>query len=385
VDEAHHAVAATYRRILDHFAAKRLGVSATPKRADDVALGQVFESVAFRYGIVDAIEDGWLVPVSQQCVKVEGLDFSAVRSLAGDFNEGELEKILTEESILHKVAAPTVELAADAPTLVFCCTVKHAEMMAAVIGRYKPGSAAWLSGATSRDVRRETVQRYKDGKLQFLCNCGLFLEGFDAPVTSAVVMARPTKSAPLYAQVLGRGTRPLPGVVDGIDTAEGRKAAIAASAKRGMLALDFVGNAGRHKIVTAADVLGGRYGTPVREYARETVSAESRPVPVAEALDRAEAELALINALAERRRRILARAEYHTREVSPFDRRQTASGAATVAPPRAGSPRGEPATDKQVWRLHRRYGVPLATARAYTKRQASAVIDRYMRERGENS
>jgi superfamily II DNA or RNA helicase len=375
VDEAHHAVAVTYRRVLDYFRAKRLGVSATPKRADDVALGQVFQSVAFRYGIVDAVDDGWLVPVSQQCVKVEGLDFSAVRSLAGDFNEGELERILTEETILHKVAAPTVQLSGDCPALVFCCTVKHAELMSAVLGRYKPGSSAWLSGATSKEVRRETVQRYKDGKLQFLCNCGLFLEGFDAPVTSVVVMARPTKSAPLYAQVLGRGTRPLPGVVDGVPTAEGRKAAIAASPKRGMLALDFVGNAGRHKIVTAADVLGGRYGIPVRDYARETVSAENRPVPVAEALDRAEAELALANAMAERRRRILARAEYQTREVSPFDRRQATSGLATALPLR-----GEPATDKQVWKLHKAFGVPLATARAYTKRQASAVIDKYVRQ-----
>jgi superfamily II DNA or RNA helicase len=379
IDEAHHVVAGTYRRVIDHFrtnpACKVLGVTATPRRADDLALGQVFESVAFSYGIVPAVDDGWLVPVTQQCVKVEGLDFSQVKTLAGDFAEGELDEILTQEAVLHKVAAPTVDLAGDRPALVFCCSVKHAELMSAVLNRYKPQSSRWLSGASSKEERHATVDDYKAGRVQFLCNCGLFLEGFDAPGTAAVVMARPTKSIVLYAQVLGRGTRPLPGVVDGLGTPQERRAAIAASPKPGMLALDFVGNAGRHKIVTAVDVLGGRYGIPVREYARQTVSEENRPAPTAEALDRAEAELDLIEEERERRRRVVARAEYRTREVSPFDARQAAAAAGV-----RGAPRGPAATDKQV-RYLLRLGVRRETAQGYTKRQASAVIDKLLASR----
>ena len=378
IDEAHHVVAGSYRQVIEWFrrneSCKVLGVTATPKRADDLALGQVFESVAFRYGINLAVDDGWLVPVSQQCVKVEGLDFSQVKSVAGDLSEGELEKIFAEEEMLHKVASPVVELAGDRPTLVFCCTVKHAELMSAMLERYKPHSSAWLSGTSKMEERRATVERYKKGDLQFLCNCGLFLEGFDAPSTATVVMARPTKSIVLYAQVLGRGTRPLPGVVDGLQTADERKAAIAASPKPAMLALDFVGNAGRHKIVTAADVLGGKYGIPVREYARETVSEEQRPVPVAEALDRAEAELDLIDEEKERRRRIVAQARFRTHEVSPFDRRQ----GTTAALPRS-SGQGD-ATDKQI-RFLCRLGVREETARSFSKRQASTVIDKLLKEK----
>lgn len=374
IDEAHHVVASSYRQVIEWFrrneSCKVLGVTATPKRADDLALGQVFESVAFRYGINRAVKDGWLVDVVQHMVKVEGLDFSQVKSVAGDFNEGELERILTEETILHKVAAPVIRETGDRPTLIFCCTVKHAELMSAVLERYKPHSSAWLSGASKMDERRATIERYKKGELQYLCNCGLFLEGFDAPCTSTVVMARPTKSIVLYAQVLGRGTRPLPGIVDGLETAEERKAAIAASDKPAMMALDFVGNAGRHKIVTAADVLGGKYGIPVRDYARETVSEEERPVQVAEALDRAEAELDLLEEEKRRRRRIVARAEYQLNQVSPFDTRQGAT--ATLEKPKQ---QGDPATDAQV-----RYlcflGVREETARNYTKRQASAVIEK---------
>jgi superfamily II DNA or RNA helicase len=381
IDEAHHSPAATYRRTIDWYcgrnkSCKLLGVTATARRADDVALGQVYESVAFRYGINRAVDEGWLVDVWQQNVKVEGLDFSKVKTVAGDFSDSELEQILAEEKILHRVAAPVIELAGDRPALVFCCGVKHAELMAAVLHRYKPHSSAWLSGTTPMDERRATVERYKAGELQFLCNCALFLEGFDAPRTALVVMARPTKSIVLYAQVLGRGTRPLPGIVDDLETPEQRKAAIAASNKPNMLALDFVGNSGRHKIVTAADVLGGKYGVPVHNYARETVSQERRPVSVAESLERAEAELDLVEEEKHRRRKIVAQAQYRTVHVSPFDRRQYGGSAA-----RLRHPSDEP-TQKQVNYL-RFLGVSEATARGYSKRQASVVIDKLLEERGQ--
>lgn len=381
-DEAHRGVAKSYRRVFAYFDrnpdSRRLGVTATPLRADQLALGQVFETVAFRYPIEDGIADGWLVPVAQHAVHVDGLDFSRLRTIAGDFHEGELEKILTEEAVLHKVAAPVVELAGSRPTLVFCCSVKHAELMAAVLNRYKSHSAEFLCGASDPSHRAERVQAFRAGRLQFLCNCLLMTEGFDAPPTALVVMARPTKSLSLYCQLIGRGTRPLPGVVDGIETPQDRRAAIACSDKPGLLVLDFVGNSGRHQIVTALDVLGGKYGTPVRDYAKETVAAEQRETPVAEALDRAERELTLDADQEEyqRRRHITAEADYRTREVSPF------GGSVAPAVAEQKAPRGEPATDKQV-----RYlcflGVPYATAKAYTKRQAGAVIDSILKKREE--
>src|SRR5262249_7704252 len=114
----------------------------------------------------------------------------------------------------------------------------------------------------------EALWRYKRGEFQFLCNCGLFLEGFDETRIANVVIARPTKSRALYAQMIGRGTRPLPGLVDeNWMEADDRKEAIAQSTKPRLLVLDFVGNSGRHKLVSCADILGGKCTDDVIEKA----------------------------------------------------------------------------------------------------------------------
>lgn len=380
-DEAHHAVASSYQSVFAHWmqnpACRHLGVTATPKRLDRLAMGRVYDSVAVNYGIEWAIQEGWLVPILQRAVVVEGLDFSSLPSKAGDFSKADLEKILSEEKVLHATARPTVEVAGDMPTLVFCVNVAHAKLMAAVLDRYKPGSAAALSGKTPPEERAATVARFKGGDLQFLCNCNLFLEGFDAPNVRAVVMARPTKSVSLYEQVLGRGTRPESGVVDrhAAGTAEQRRQAIRRSGKPDMLVLDFVGNSGRHRIVTAQDVLGGRYGEPVRQYARQL--AEQKPAEVGELLGQAADELAYLQELAdlERRRKIVAdRAEYQAREVSPFAGGPRQVGGASAAP-------GEKATEKQVWFLVRRLGWKERHARELGRKQASAIIGK-AREKG---
>jgi superfamily II DNA or RNA helicase len=379
IDEAHHAPAKSYGDVMAHFhAAKVLGVTATAKRADQVAMGLVFETVAYTYGIEAAIADGWLVPIHQQCVEVEGLDFSQVRDVAGDFNEGELSAILTQETPLHRMASPIVELAGSRSTLVFCCSVAHARLLAEVIDRYRFRSAAWLSGETPIEQRRETIERFKRGELQFLLNCQLFLEGFDCPNTSLVVMGRPTKSLGLYTQVLGRGTRPLPGTVDGIETAEARRLSIAQSAKPNMVVLDFAGNAGRHKIITATDILGGKFTAPARQYAREAAEESDTPRPVQELLEEGELVSAYRLERDERLRRIRAQAQYQVNIVSPFDRGSTSA-------PHHGeeSSRGEPATARQIWRLGT-LGVSRDRASTYTKRQASVVIGKLLEQRGES-
>src|SRR5690606_7555906 len=111
-------------------------------------------------------------------------------------------------------------------------------------------------------------------------------EGFDDPGIGLVVMARPTKSRALYSQCIGRGTRPLNGLVDGLDTADERRAAIAGSAKPNVLVLDFVGNSGRHKLVHATDVLGVDYDDAELEAALAEImerSANGEPTDVEEA------------------------------------------------------------------------------------------------------
>ena len=381
IDEGHHGTAVSYREVLDYFdSAKRLFVTATPKRADDVALSSVCDTVCYQYGIEPAIDDGWLVPVQQCVVKVEGLDFSKVRTVAEDFNQGDLEKILTEEESLHGMCASAWELIGDKQALWFCASVLHAKATAGVLSRYATGGVEFLSGDTPIDERRSKVDAYKSGRIQHLVNCALFLEGFDAPSTSAIVMGRPTKSLSLYMQVLGRGTRPLPGIVDGIESADGRRQAIAMSEKPNILVIDFAGNAGRHKIVQAADVLGGKHAAPVREYAKETMEEEGKAVDLEEALCRAKEELELIEEENERRRHIRAnKVAYQTQTIDPFVRqyRGTTSGAVT-------KDTCSPKQAKYICYLSSCVGDnwTMATASQLSSRQASGVISKLLKRKG---
>lgn len=347
VDEAHHGVSDTYLRILGHFRQnpnlKLLGVTATPDRADEEALGRVFESVAYEYGIREAIHDGWLVPVQQQLIQVHGLDFSRCRTTAGDLNQGDLASIMEAEKMLHAVVDPTMEIAGDRRTLIFTTSVAHAERACEIANRHRPYSAEWIHGGTPIDVRREILRRYSRGDFQFLFNCAIALEGFDEPGIQVVAMARPTKSRALYAQAIGRGTRPLTGTVDGIETAADRINAIATSDKPNVLVLDFVGNSGNHKLVHATDVLGVDYSDAELEAALAEIaerSAENKPTDIEEAFalaaERRERlkhakeieeqarqkyleEQALREASAAKRQGIVAKANYSQREIDPFD------------------------------------------------------------------
>lgn len=373
VDEGHHAVAVTYREVLNYFGeAKRLFVTATPKRGDQLALEQVCESVAFQYGIEPAIDDGWLVPIKQQVVQVDGLDFSKVRTVAQDFNASDLEKILTEEEPLHRMCSSAYEIIGDRQALWFCTSVAHAQAMSAVLTRYAGSSVRFLSGDTATEDRRAIVDEYKAGRVQHLLNCALFLEGFDAPTTSVIVMGRPTKSLSLYMQVLGRGTRPLPGIVDGLADASARREAIAISLKPSMTVIDYAGNAGRHKIVQATDVLGGKHSEAVRNYAKETAAREGIADDVKESLLRAELEMSLFDEETKRRKLIVAKAAYRVHEVDPFTKQYQPKAVPTNRVV-------ELASDGQVrfiMSLSRRLGEGWTESkvRRLSKRQASGII-----------
>jgi superfamily II DNA or RNA helicase len=328
IDEAHHACAASYRKVINHYRqnarCKILGVTATPDRADEEALGQVFDTVAFEYQIQDAINDGWLVPIRQSIVDVEGLDYSMVRTTAGDLNGKDLAGVLESEKILHGFAGPTIDIAGDRKTLVFASSVAHAERLCEIFNRHRPGQARFVCGATPEDERRQIIQSYASGDFQFLTNVGVFTEGFDDPSVEVVVMARPTKSRSLYAQCVGRGTRPLPGIFNPSMSEADRQQAILSSIKPYCEVVDFAGNAGRHKLVHPADILGGNYSDEVVDLARETAEQKAKtgePVDVSGELRSAEREIHERHKRAERKRRahIKAKATYRKRSVDPFD------------------------------------------------------------------
>lgn len=325
IDEAHHAPAKSYRRTISHYrqntGCKILGVTATPDRSDEAALGQVFDDVAYVYELSDAIRDGWLVPVRQRIVHVDGLDLSKVRTTAGELNQKDLGDILAEEGMAHEIAHPAYELVGGRKALVFAVTVRQAEMIAEVLNRHEPDCARWVCGKTPKHERAQVLRDYTAGRFRFLVNVGVFTEGFDEPSIEVVVMGRPTKSRALYAQMVGRGTRPLAGLVDDAGSCPERRRRITTSAKPHLEVIDFVGNCGKHKLVTTSDVLGGKYGEEVVDLAKQNTSDAGSAEDVSEALEKAFEAIERRKA-DERRRRmaVIATAKYEVGgEVDPFD------------------------------------------------------------------
>lgn len=357
VDECHHAVSSSYRGVIDHYMShpqsRLLGVTATPDRLDSKALGQVFESVAYRYDVADGIRDGWLCPIKQRFVECDSLDFSHVASVAGDLKLNELEEAL--ERSLQEMVVPMVRVVGDRRTLVFAATVKHAERITEILNRpsLQTGGAEMVHGGTPRESRAEIFERFGAGRIQYLVNVAVATEGWDDPAmdgrgVQVIAMMRPTKSRSLYCQMLGRGTRTLPGVVDGIKDAQERREAIALSAKDHVLVLDFLGNAGRHQLVYAGDVLGGDMDpATVRRYnAAKKKMAVDGEIDVLEMLDQEE-EKRKAEMEARRRVHVVGRARFSVTDVDPFE----ALGITAKTPPRWAT--RIPATEKQRAMLSR--------------------------------
>lgn len=378
IDEAHHATANTYKRVIDYYrqnpACKILGVTATPDRADEEALGQVFQAVAYDYQILDAINQGWLVPIKQQMVTVESMDFSNIRTTAGDLNQGELAEVMEEEDNLQRVAAPTVEICGERRAIMFAATVKQAERLAEIINRYRPDKAAWLCGKTDKEKRRKMLADFKAGVLQYVVNVGVLTEGFDDSGVEVIVMARPTKSRALYAQMAGRGTRPhdsVAGLLGDLASDEERRAAIRNSVKPACLVVDFCGNAGRHKLVTSADILGGNISDEVVAAAAKRAKESGKPLDMADALaeeqrkadERRKAEAA-------KRAALKSRAVFMLTDIDPFNEWDL-----TPAKER-GWDRHRRFTDKQKMVLMQRIGVDADTI-PYA--QGKQLLDEYFR------
>jgi len=324
-DEAHHAVANTWTSVADHFCEneklRHLGMTATPDRGDEAALGQIYDHCAYRYDIQDGVTDGWLVPILIQRVMLDDIDLSVVGKIAGDFNQGELAATMEKDSAMYGVAEVILEEVGNRKTLIFTSSVAHAKGLADILNNKKPGMAAEIDGKTNKDERKLIMADFKAGNTQYLCNVGIATEGFDVPGIECVAIARPTMSRSLYAQMVGRGTRPLADTVDGLAHGEQRLQSISDSLKPNCLVLDFAGNSGKHKLVSAADVLGGNYSVAVVERANEIALKESN-VDTLDLLKRAQAAVLRDAEEAKQRkmrRAVDAKVKYRKSQMDPFD------------------------------------------------------------------
>jgi len=323
-DEAHHVRARTWERVTEWFKRNpRLriaGVTATPDRYDMRSLGKIFETVAHQYEIADAVNDGWLVRPVIDILYADYIDLSVVGVNRRDFVESQLAAEMEKERVVAGMANEIVKQLPDKRTLIFTASKQQAARMALVLNSLKPGSADYLTDDTPDNKRRLILEQFANREIMYLANVAICTEGFDDPGIEAIVMGRPTMSRAMYAQMMGRGLRPLPGLVDGVLDAEARRQVISASSKPNVLVLDFAGNSGKHKLVTAFDVLAGSEDRAVADRASEAAKRSGKPIDVIEGLEKEKAaELERKRKEAERRLRIRVEARYRRRRVNPFD------------------------------------------------------------------
>ena len=212
IDEAHHAVADSYRRIIDQTlqrnpSAKIFGVTATPNRGDRQGLREVFNNVADQIRIAELIASGHLVQPRTFVIDVGVQDaLKKVRRVASDFDMGEVDAIMNKSPVTDSVITHWKEKAGNRQTVIFCSTVDHARNVADAFNA-SGVVAAIIHGEMGDADRRATLAAYDRGEIQVITNVAVLTEGWDHPPTSCVVLLRPSSYKSTMIQMVGRGLR----------------------------------------------------------------------------------------------------------------------------------------------------------------------------------
>ena len=222
VDEFHHAAAASYRKVLDHFRPEfLLGLTATPNRMDGAdLLALCADNLVYECPLADGIERGDLSPFRYFGI-ADDVDYAPIPWRNGRFDADALTRAVgTRERARHVLDVWRDKGGGRA--LAFCVTVAHADFMAAFLREHGVAAVAVHSGPSSAP-RSESVDRLRAGELAVICTVDVFNEGLDVPEVDTVMMLRPTASPVVFLQQLGRGLRRSPG-------------------KNGLTVIDFIGN-----------------------------------------------------------------------------------------------------------------------------------------------
>jgi len=219
IDECHHSPAATYTKVMRELGAFdpetgvfTAGFTATMSRSDG-GLGGVWDEVVFERDIRWALENGFLVHPHGLTVVLPGLDLSKIRTVAGDYAGGELAEAM--EASVESTVDAYVRYASGRSTIVFAAGVDHADALAEAL-TFRGVRADAVLGSMSTDEREDVYRRFRDGELEAMVTVQVLTEGADFPRCDAVVLARPTKSQTLYAQMVGRALRQYPGKTDAL-------------------------------------------------------------------------------------------------------------------------------------------------------------------------
>lgn len=243
IDEAHHAAAPSYLKVLSHFDPQIglspeerqnassnvpvIGFSATFSRHDGLALGKVFDRIVFHKDFLEMIGEKWLCPIRFTSIKAD-IDLASVKisNLNSDFATSSLASVVNTDVVNRIVLKSWIDRAHTRrrSTLVFAVNIEHVQDLTATF-RNAGIDARYLHGGTPMLERRQLLEDFRAGKYPVLVNCAILTEGADVPAIDCVLLARPTRSRNLFSQMIGRGLRLSP-----------------KTGKKDCLVLDIVGN-----------------------------------------------------------------------------------------------------------------------------------------------
>lgn len=273
-DECHRSISKTWRRVIDHVRhpdTLLLGVTATPSRSDGIGLSAIYEEIVYEVGILQLIEQGYLVPLRGQKIYIAA-DFSGLQTKTNtdginDYKQDEVVKLMNQADWYKHATDGWLKCASDRRTIAFVPPGKddagRSTAMAFQLADYmreKGIGAVAVNGESDLSEQRRVIRDFEAGQLQVIVNVDIFTEGLDIPCINCVLMARPTKSQIIYCQTIGRGTRTSP-----------------ETGKTDCLVLDLVGASNKFDLCTLGSLFGVK-SLKDGEDVREAVEREKKEV-----------------------------------------------------------------------------------------------------------
>lgn len=212
IDEAHHALAKTYKEMWERFPkAKFLGLTATPCRLNGKGFTDLFDVLVQSWAVPEFISKGRLATYDFVSIKSDGVTQRLIDSLQkrgadGDYQNKEMDMLLNKKPSIERLYRSLEEYAKDRKGIVYAINISHAQKITKLYQEHGVKAIA-IDSKTPATERQQDIEAFKKGDIQVLVNVDIFSEGFDCPDVEFVQLARPTLSLAKYLQMVGRGLR----------------------------------------------------------------------------------------------------------------------------------------------------------------------------------
>ena len=212
IDEAHHALAKTYKEMWERFPkAKFLGLTATPCRLNGKGFTDLFDVLVQSWGVPEFISKGRLATYDFVSIKSDGVTQRLIDSLQkrgadGDYQNKEMDMLLNKKPSIERLYRSLEEFGKDRKGIVYAINISHAQKITKLYQEHGVKAIA-IDSKTPAAERQQDIEAFKKGDIQVLVNVDIFSEGFDCPDVEFVQLARPTLSLAKYLQMVGRGLR----------------------------------------------------------------------------------------------------------------------------------------------------------------------------------